>query len=301
MPFTTDGRVHHSGIANEKALVEFLNTRSTTLRSTLLPASHTARHVGGTRTKTDIEILDGAGAPTKTISCKDHKTGTFDWLNSSAVIQGDLDAALKAGLLSIKTAFLTHGSVETVRRAVEELFATHLREMSSAAIRTLLSTIYTGYSDYVLVTDIKHSELVLFERRTNLPELRTFEGWTYFLKSTARAKTSAQIWRRSAAGEEVKTNLRMRLVLNNGVNALLGTGSGNKSSVPCIKIQQDNVAGFLAAVVGPVKEAYSASPAPSNSSSSSSSAVATAAAVGGAGAAPSAADADAEEDEEADE
>lgn len=278
MPFTTDGRVHHSGIANEKALVEFLNTRSTTLRATLLPAHHTARHVGGTKTKTDIEILDGAGAPAKTISCKDHKTGTFDWLNSSAAIQGDLDAALSAGLLGIKTAFLTHGSVETVRVAVEDLFATHLREMSSPAIKTLLGAIYTGYSDYVLVTDIKHSELVLFERGTNLPELRTFEGWTYFLKSTARAKTSAQIWRRSAAGEEVKTNLRMRLVLNNGVNALLGTGSGNKSSVPCIKIQQDNVAGFLAAVVGPVKEAYSA---PSSSSSST--------AVGGAGAAAGAA------------
>jgi len=261
MPFTTDGRVHHTGIANEKAIVEFLNTDSTSLRAALMPTGYTARHVGGTRTKTDIEILNETGVSCKTISCKDHKTGTFDWLNSSAVIQGDLDAALTAGLGRLKAAYAVHGSVEAVRKAVDDLFATHLRELSSETIRSLLSAIYTGYSDYIIVTDVKHAELVLFERSTNLPELRTFEGNEYFLKSTARAKTSAQIWRRSSTGEEVKTNLRIRLVLNNGVNALLGTGSTNKCSVPCIKIQQDNVAGFLESVVGPVKETYSAASA----------------------------------------
>jgi hypothetical protein len=35
------------------------------------------------------------------------------------------------------------------------------------------------------------------------------------------------------------------LVLNNGVNALVGTSLKNKTSVPCIKIQQDNVEDFL--------------------------------------------------------
>jgi hypothetical protein len=48
--------------------------------------------------------------------------------------------------------------------------------------------------------------------------------------------------------EEFNTYLRIRLVLNNGVNALVGTSLKNKTSVPCIKIQQDNVDFFLKSI-----------------------------------------------------
>jgi hypothetical protein len=36
------------------------------------------------------------------------------------------------------------------------------------------------------------------------------------------------------------------LHLNNGIAALLGKSEKNKSSVPCLKIQQDNVEEFIA-------------------------------------------------------
>ena len=57
---------------------------------------------------------------------------------------------------------------------------------------------------------------------------------------------------REKDGIEVNTNLRIRLVLNNGVNALLGQSSSNKTSVPCLKIQQDRVNLLMNGIVDPI-------------------------------------------------
>ena len=65
---------------------------------------------------------------------------------------------------------------------------------------------------------------------------------------------SAQIMRRSQTGVETNTHLRVRLVLNNGINALVGQSGKNKSSVPCIKIQQDNVEHFIGCLKRPIVE-----------------------------------------------
>jgi len=53
-------------------------------------------------------------------------------------------------------------------------------------------------------------------------------------------------------GQEVNTHLRMRLVLNNGVGALLGKSEKNKCSIPCLKIQQDKVDVLLSGLVNAV-------------------------------------------------
>ena len=68
---------------------------------------------------------------------------------------------------------------------------------------------------------------------------------TFKLKETDKAKTSRQIFIVGADGTEKNTHLRIRFVLNNGITALLGFSSANKSSVPVLKIQQDNVAEFI--------------------------------------------------------
>ena len=258
MPFTTDGRVHHSGIANEKAICEFLNSRSAAIKATICPPDARVEHRGGTDQKADAEVVSAAG--NKTISIKHHKTGTFDWLNSTAALSDASKTHLQANLRTIcekfSTSTKTDADIATARRTCDDLFAAHLREMPSEQIRALLSGCYEKNTDYVIITDVAKSELVAFDRLKNLPELRTLEGWTYFMKSSPRAKTSAQIWRRAADGTEVNTRLRVRLVLNNGVTALLGLSTSNKSSSPCIKIQQDNVAGFIASLVEPVRETY---------------------------------------------
>ena len=272
MPFTTDGRVHHSGISNEHAICNFLNTKSTVLRTALCPAGSTVEHRGGTGSKADAEIVmapsagaaaaAAAGAENKSISIKHHKMGTFDWLNSSAAIPAALKATLHTALQAIRATYDASTKLDADEKAarvsVENLFAEHLRALPSDSIKALLSGCYAIYTDYIIIKDVAKNQLVAFDRSKNIPELRTFDSSTYYLKSSARAKTSAQIWRREADGREINTKLRLRLVLNNGVSALLGKSASNKGSVPCLKIQQDDVSHFLASLTDPWKETYEA-------------------------------------------
>jgi len=90
--------------------------------------------------------------------------------------------------------------------------------------------------------------LVLYPKENNLSEFIAYPDWEYFLKSTPRAKTSRMIFRRKD-GVEVNTDLRLRMVLNNGVGALLGQSAKNKCSIPCLKIQQDRVDKLLVGLV----------------------------------------------------
>jgi hypothetical protein len=82
----------------------------------------------------------------------------------------------------------------------------------------------------------------------------------YILKSS-RALTSKQIFisyntdnnvnndnnnSESINNVEKTTNLRVRLVLNNGCKTLFEGANSKKKSIPCIKIQQENVKKFIA-------------------------------------------------------
>ncbi len=260
MGFTTDGRVHHSGIANEKAVCLFLNSKSTTIRQVICPPGSKVEHRGGTAQKADAEIVC-AGGTNKTISIKHHKTGTFDWLNSSAEVPAEIKPALTTGLGKIKDTFnkadITDTQVEEARKQVENVLSAQLKSLSSDTIKSICKKCYLTYSDYIMITDVSKSNIIVFKREENLKELATFDDWTYCLRSTPRAKTSGQIWRISPDGAvEANTHLRLRLVLNNGVTALLGKSKANSNSIPCLKIQQDNVAGFLKNIHNPITEKY---------------------------------------------
>ena len=260
MVFTTDGRVHHSGISNEKTVCEFLKTRGGAVRNFLCSADEEITHKGGTGTKMDAEIHGGASAAPRGISIKHHKSGTFDWLNSSAEVPTEVKEPLLTGLQAIKAAFAasvkTEADVDVARGRCDALLGTQLRAMSSELIAGVLSKCYKAYPEFVLITNVAKKEFIAFKTAENMRELATYPGWTYFLKSTPRARTSAQIWRRGPDGTEVNTHLRLRLVLNNGVNALLGTSTANSGSVPCLKIQQDDVKGFIDSLVEPVRQTY---------------------------------------------
>ena len=109
----------------------------------------------------------------------------------------------------------------------------------------MLLEIYAKNPEYMLINDVEKKRLVLFEKN-NLASIMNASH--YILKrSTAanKAKTSRQIWTVNESGEEKNTNLRIRFILNNGVNALLGKSKSNKNSSPVLKIQQDNVDKFM--------------------------------------------------------
>jgi hypothetical protein len=258
MPFKTDGSSHRSGIKNEKNICDFLNTRSTIIKPSICIPDGTVVHRGGTTVKMDLEIL--TSDENKSASIKDHqkKTSTFDWLNSSAAIPSDMKEHLARELKFIKTRFvggeLTKNSART---ACNNVLETAFKSINSNFIKQILFGCYDKYTDYVIIHNNVLKELVLFDRKKNIPELRTYSEWTYELAFTSRSKTSARIIRISPDGiTKVNTFLRLRLVLNNGVNALLGLSKSNKTSIPCIKIQQDNVSHFIDTLVDPLKEHY---------------------------------------------
>ena len=93
-------------------------------------------------------------------------------------------------------------------------------------------------------------------KKKELKEFQFVPESQYFLKHNP-GTCSAQIMRSSKKKSEVfNTYLRVRLVLNNGVNALVGSSLKNKTSVPCIKIQQDNVDFFLQSTENKLIEKY---------------------------------------------
>jgi hypothetical protein len=247
--FKKDGSTHHSGIKNEHSIVEFLNKPESTIGKHLRSnQDHIIKHKGGTQTKADAVLFNTATQKEEfTISIKNHKTGTFDWLNSTKGFSEDLQSLLKERTKDIKISHLEHQDLETSRKEVDEMFSTALSNLKNndEFIRGILNTIFQKYTDGIIIHHEKEKSIIYFEKN-ELKELQGFADYTYYLKHK-QGTCSAQIMRKpkDSLDLEINTYLRVRLVLNNGVNALVGSSSKNKTSVPCIKIQQDNVEQFL--------------------------------------------------------
>lgn len=246
--FKTDGSTHYSGIKNEHNLVDFLNKDESIIGKHLRPSTDfLVKHKGGTQCKADAIIINTLdNSIFTTLSIKNHKTGTFDWLNSTKGFPNEISTFLKERTKEIKTNYSLHQNLDSTREDLDTLFSNTLSQLKNndGFLREILDSIYQKYTDGILVNCEKEKILVYFEKK-ELKELQGFTDSTYFLKHKP-GTCSAQIMRSSNNSfEEINTYLRIRLVLNNGVNALVGTSLKNKTSVPCIKIQQDNVEDFL--------------------------------------------------------
>jgi hypothetical protein len=253
MPYKTGGETHHGGVGNEKELVELMNAcPELNINKHLQFGSETKPvwgHLGGTTQKADCDVVvDEKRYP---ISIKNHESsGSFDWINTSKLSEFnvELGQSVKAAVDSFKTE--NHGKDVTpaLRDEVSTIFSNEFDRITSDQMKHLLTTLYVKYPGHVLVNDCKHNRLILYPKENNFSEFISYPDWEYFLKSTPRAKTSRMIFRRKD-GVEINTNLRLRLVLNNGVGALLGKSDKNKCSIPCLKIQQDRVDKLLVGLV----------------------------------------------------
>jgi hypothetical protein len=246
MPYVTDGSVHQIGIANEKTLVEAFNEAPPALiRSDFPTAALRFVHRGGTRGVSDVDVYD-ADRMIATISGKRHGgAGTFDHINTSHTTDYIPEtAALQERLASLRREFFRQeAQLEPVRKTVETETAALWDRMNSDGIKRLLRTAHGRGCSYVAVTT--PSEVVV-ARGSDFVELAAhpYDPETTYELRSARAKTSRQVWR-TKGGVSTNTHLRLRLVTNNGVNALLGLSKANVNSVLTLKIQQDNVAGLL--------------------------------------------------------
>ena len=127
-----------------------------------------------------------------------------------------------------------------------EIFNTYLNSLTSEKITELLSRCYKveENTEWIIINNKKSKKLIMLPESCLDLYCNPSNGNEYILKS-ARAKTSRQIWIKRADGSKVNTHLRIRSTLNNGVTALLGQSESNKTAVPCLKIQQDKVDGFI--------------------------------------------------------
>ena len=142
---------------------------------------------------------------------------------------------------------------------VDDIFDAAFNNFTSDDIRASLLLDVNNYSDYIVVNNVATKTLIWFETRENLHVFRDKDELEFELRSTERAKTSRQIWarRRGSDDEWVNTNLRLRVILNNGVTAMIRPLPGkNQTSTPCIQIQQDNVNSFMENLVNPVVDSY---------------------------------------------
>ena len=249
MPYNTNGGSHRDGVSNEKKIVAHLNiSNGASLKLPELFGQEGLQFVqiGGTKSVSDMDILNTSGTKVCGVSIKNHKKGSYDYVNTSKLgkyLPESVVTAIKTGIAAIKTEYTgDEARLPEARRAVEKVLESAFAQMSSDVIKRILQVINVRNPKLVMINDIKDKKLKCYHE-SSLTELSA-EPYntsnTYALKST-RAKSSRQITRNG-----VVTNLRLRIVLNNGVTALLGLSKSNKYSIPVIKIQQDKVNAVLA-------------------------------------------------------
>lgn len=265
--FLKNGEVHHSGVNNEHSVIEMLNSTDNAI-TIHFKNKHggdcIVKHKGGTQGVDDAVVVGQDDMRRAGISIKNHKSGTHDWTNTTKIPNKE----------SIKTLFKTYKekypdiTVEVFKEKEDQLreerdniVNQYLRDLSGEYIKNMLSDLYEGYSEYVIVNHIKNEEYICYEKNPeNFKEFVGFPHWDYYLKFT-KAKNSAMIWRKHPeTGEEVCTNLRLRITLNNGLNAFFGLSANNKTSVPCLKLQQDSVDKHLESLHNKITVPYAVKP-----------------------------------------
>lgn len=250
MPFPNKGQNHYNGIKNEKDIVNYFNEHPDNSITKFLEEEYNDRieswkHEGGTQQKKDISFNLMNSDKTGAFSVKKHETGTFDYENTTKCVPEDL----KKKIIDFKNKNKDKSIPEKggIRDELDNIFSSYLDNISSDEITELLDKTYQKEEDtkHIIINDIKFKRLILLDK-SNLDEYFNSNNYhNFILKSSSRAKTSRQIWIKSADGNEINTNLRIRLHLNNGITALLSKSKANKTSVPCFKIQQDNVDEFI--------------------------------------------------------
>ena len=261
MPFRTDGSSHTDGIANEVGNVAYFNANpNCNINMRLRGGEETSLEweaQGGTQQKADAFCGHADGRLDK-ISIKNHKnkTSTFDLENTSMV--DSLFPTIRQAILEYKTKYAGATEVTGAMRAESNtLFSSALDNCTSELLKAHMERVFAKCMTcpYIIVRNEPKRQLQMI-RTENLRSLLLLAEGAMFILKKGRGKTSRQLWTRDLVGNEVNTNLRIRLVLNNGVSALLGLSSKNKSSVPSIKIQLDKVDSFVSQCEDLVTDSY---------------------------------------------
>lgn len=269
MAYNITGRSHKEGVKNEIKVANYLNKLIETNPQLIMDAFNLTSledieftHQGGTAHKSDLDISSkSTGDLIKEISIKKFNEGsTFDLVNTTKIDEYLTEEAmknyspLKDYLSRMQGKFkdkelgdeFKKQKKSEVKGKIEELTNTFLSSLSDHEIRGIISKVYEKDCEYLLITKFTKgstgdkSELLSYfivKKEDRADYSKYIQNGTLSL-SKGRGLTSKQI-----LVDGVSEGLRLRVVLNNGVNALLGFNWQNKqknqSSTLTFKIQQD--------------------------------------------------------------
>ena len=239
MGFKTDGSSHTNGIKNEERVATKLLTSANTLFPNLNNQFVVALK-GGTQNKADLVIsaANGTEIPVSIKNKKSLKKGSYDYVNSSAALRECAplqDVALKIKQIDVNR------SKDVVREDVTTVLSSAMKSLTSANLRSILNDhVNAKNKGMVVVISDRENQTDYKFNFDDMPLKHSIENHTPKMK-WGRGRTSAKIVFEDNNGNVFDHNLRIRVVLNNGVTALMGTSDSNTSSIPVIKIQQDKV------------------------------------------------------------
>ena len=231
--FNTTGQVHFSGIKNEHETIKLLNEWKI--------YSDTVTHLGGTKQKEDAE------AGKQGISIKHKKglnSGSFDWVNTSKtfpLIADDHFDTFNTWVRVIRNSKtdLQQNSIDVVRDEFNKVCDMGLRTIGATDLQNFV--IGQLFNDLDLVINDSKAGVLYHMPTYGLRTVQLIErGFQVEAVPTDKISTSRKLVLRMGV-YTVDTGLRLRLTSNNGIKAMLGISKSNKTSVPVLKLQQDNI------------------------------------------------------------
>ena len=229
--FTTTGEVHHGGIKNELDVIDVLN------EANIYPTPVT--HAGGTQNKADAY----AGEVGISIKRKrDLNNGSYDYLNSTVPVSTlpyiDLIDVWKEETLALAP---TQENKKIAKQAFNVVSSFILSTIDSNTLTAIVSDTFQAQAGMdIAITDQQTESLYLFSADDmEVPQLLK-AGYKAQIVQTKNIVTSRKVVF-VKDGDIRDVGLRIRLVTNNGVGALMGMSKANKTSSVVVKIQQDKV------------------------------------------------------------
>jgi len=252
MAYKTDGSSHSDGISNEQNLIEKLQEQARELYPNLSDDFQVVKR-GGTKFKQDMEIVDGD--TTILISAK-KKTeigqGSFDWVNSSTAAKST--PTIKTFVDRVKEIGNNCNIKGTARLGVMTAAHQALSDLTSNEVSTILRDHVASKNEGMKII---------------ISETSTGSNWEYSFEDSplydaiqnhtpkvvlGNGIDSAKVVFQTKGGETIDHGIRIRIVTNNGIGALIGQSKANKSSIGVVKIQQDNIPGLISGLGNKIRK-----------------------------------------------
>lgn len=271
MSFLTDGSSHRDGIKNEEKTRDFLQQHAYKYFLHLEKEKYIVKRMGGTTNKADNVIISDDGHRIE-ISDKHKKnlsSGSVDYINTGKPINEKIESGrfnhlneIKERVKEIRQKPLSEREevLESFRKEVSNAGYEALRELDSSELIDFLYRYVIKPNEHlqILITEGKSEKRFLWHISQH-PVVKLLEdGYVPTLKIRKNATSAPIKFVKGDGDEEIDCGLRIRILTNNGVGALLNTHEawnaqpasffaieGNKkkntNSSFVLKIQQDKV------------------------------------------------------------